>query len=78
MRIPNPFNRKSSLDRFFDALDDSLGAAADLTLERAAPHRLGQGQGRPDRRGRLRRASPPPAPASPRSGAASKARSGGS
>jgi hypothetical protein len=31
MRIPNPFNRKSPLQRFLDSLDDSLGAAGDLT-----------------------------------------------
>ena len=39
MRIPNPFNRKSTLDRFFDALDDSLGAAADLPS--SVPRRIG-------------------------------------
>jgi hypothetical protein len=31
MRLPNPFNRKSPLQRFFDSLDDSLGAAGDVT-----------------------------------------------
>jgi hypothetical protein len=31
MRLPNPFNRKSALQRFFDGIDDSLGAAGDLT-----------------------------------------------
>jgi hypothetical protein len=31
MRIPNPFNRKSAVERLFDALDDSLNAAGDVT-----------------------------------------------
>ena len=39
MRIPKPFNRKSALDRFFDTLDDSLGAAADLPS--SVPRRIG-------------------------------------
>jgi hypothetical protein len=30
MRIPNPFDRKSALERLLDSLDDSLGAASDL------------------------------------------------
>jgi len=30
MKIPNPFDRKSALERLLDSLDDSLGAASDL------------------------------------------------
>jgi hypothetical protein len=30
MKIPNPFDRKSALERLLDTLDDSLGAASDL------------------------------------------------
>jgi hypothetical protein len=39
MRIPNPFNRKSPLERLLDSLDDSLGAAGDLTS--SMPRRIG-------------------------------------
>ena len=39
MRIPNPFNRRSSLDRLLGTLDDSLGAAGDLTS--SLPRRIG-------------------------------------
>jgi hypothetical protein len=39
MRIPNPFNRKSSLDRLLGSLDDSLGAAGGLTS--TLPRRIG-------------------------------------
>ena len=39
MRLPNPFNRKSSLDRLLGTLDDSLGAAGDLTSR--LPRRIG-------------------------------------
>lgn len=39
MRIPNPFDRKSPLERLLDTLDDSLGAAADLPA--SLPRRLG-------------------------------------
>jgi hypothetical protein len=39
MRIPNPFNRKSSLERFLANLDDSLGAAGDLPS--SLPRRIG-------------------------------------
>jgi hypothetical protein len=31
MRFPNPFNRKSPLERLLETLDDSLDAAGDLT-----------------------------------------------
>jgi hypothetical protein len=31
MRIPNPFNRKSALERLFDGLEDALNAAGDAT-----------------------------------------------
>jgi hypothetical protein len=31
MRIPNPFNRKSPLQRLLATLDDSLDAAGDVT-----------------------------------------------
>ena len=31
MKIPNPFNRKSPLERLLDALDNSLDAAGDVT-----------------------------------------------
>jgi len=30
MKIPNPFDRKTALERLLDSLDDSLGAASDL------------------------------------------------
>ena len=30
MNVPNPFNRKSPLQRFLDTVDDSLDAAGDL------------------------------------------------
>ena len=30
MKIPNPFDRKSGLERLLDTLDDSLGSASDL------------------------------------------------
>jgi hypothetical protein len=39
MRIPHPFNRKSPLDRLLASLDDSLGAAGDLTS--GLPRRIG-------------------------------------
>ena len=39
MRIPNPFNRKSALERLLGSLDDSLGAAGDLTS--SLPRRIG-------------------------------------
>jgi hypothetical protein len=39
MRIPNPFTRKSSLERLLDSLDDSLGAAGDLAS--SVPRRIG-------------------------------------
>jgi hypothetical protein len=39
MRIPNPFNRKSPLERLLGSLDDSLGAAGDLTS--SLPRRIG-------------------------------------
>ena len=39
MRIPNPFNRKSPLERLFGALDDSLDAVGDLSS--SVPRRLG-------------------------------------
>jgi hypothetical protein len=39
MRIPTPFNRKSPLDRLLGSLDDSLGAAGDLTSH--LPRRIG-------------------------------------
>jgi hypothetical protein len=39
MRIPNPFDRRSSLDRLLATLDDSLGAAGDLTS--SLPRRIG-------------------------------------
>ena len=39
MRIHNPFNRKSSLERFLANLDDSLGAAGDLPS--SLPRRIG-------------------------------------
>ena len=39
MKIPSPFNRTSPLDRLLGALDDSLGAAGDLTS--SLPRRIG-------------------------------------
>jgi hypothetical protein len=39
MRIPNPFNRKSALERLLKTLDDSLGAASDLPSN--LPRRIG-------------------------------------
>ena len=39
MKIPSPFNRTSPLDRLLGTLDDSLGAAGDLTS--SLPRRIG-------------------------------------
>ena len=39
MKIPNPFDRKTALERLIDSLDDSLGAAGDLTS--SLPRRIG-------------------------------------
>ncbi|HSS59265.1 MAG TPA: hypothetical protein VLK59_14730 [Solirubrobacteraceae bacterium] len=39
MRIPNPFNRKSALERLLQTLDASLGAAGDLPS--SLPRRIG-------------------------------------
>jgi hypothetical protein len=44
MRIPNPFNRKSPLERLLGTLDDSLGAAGDLTS--SLPRRIGSDKAR--------------------------------
>jgi hypothetical protein len=31
MKVPNPFHRKSAVERLIDALEDSLSAAGDVT-----------------------------------------------